>query len=149
MGKLKTQQRTNFGLADVARLMRRDFNRRVSSLGLTEAQWLILVRLSTMEGARQTQLADILEMHPISIARLIDRLVASGWVERRADPSDRRAVNIFLTEKVEPIIDEMWDKVVETRRMAWAGISKEDQDRFLEVLDKMRLNLIANESAKS
>ena len=80
----------NFGflIHDVARLMRRDFNRKVQDLGLTQAQWQILVRILHMEGARQSQIADVLEMQPISVARMVDRMAAAGWVERRPDPQD-------------------------------------------------------------
>src|SRR3546814_4821449 len=81
-----------FLLNDVSRLMRRNLNRRVQALGLTQSQWRALAYLSRQEGINQVTLADTLEVQPITLARLIDRLEAAGWVERRRHPSDRRAV---------------------------------------------------------
>ena len=135
-----------FALSDVARLMRRNFNRRVQSLGLTQAQWLLLARIARHEGAKQAQLAEILEMQPISIARLIDRMEAAGWVERRPDPNDRRAVNLYLTEKAGPIIDEMWNRADETQALALAGLSPTARDELNLALETMRENLIGDSS---
>jgi MarR family transcriptional regulator, transcriptional regulator for hemolysin len=134
-----------FLVTDVARLMRRDFNRKVQDLGLTQAQWQILVRISHMEGARQSQIADVLEMQPISVARMIDRMAAAGWVERRPDPQDRRAVNLYLTDKVEPILEQMWARAAETRALAVAGLSEDDQQALLRILRSMRANMTNEE----
>ena len=133
---------------DVARLMRRDFNRKVRDLGLTQAQWQILVRVSHMEGTRQSQLADVLEMQPISVARMIDRMEAAGWLERRPDPQDRRAVNIFLTDKAEPILEKMWALAAQTRAVAAAGLTAEDEQTLLRILRTMRANMTNEESVK-
>ncbi len=146
----KMQESFGFVLQDVARLMRRDFNRRVQDLGLTQAQWQILVRISKMEGApRQSQIADMLEMQPISVARMIDRMVAAGWVERRPDKDDRRAVNLYLTDKVEPILEQMRLRAVETRELSAAGLSKEDQVTLLNILQKMKNNLASAEGGQN
>lgn len=146
MSKARIQKSFGFFIQDVSRLMRRDFNRRVQALGLTQAQWQILVRLTYMEGARQSQLAEVLDMQPISVGRLIDRMEASGWVERKPDPEDRRAINLYLTDKAEPILELMWAHAAETRKMAIAGLSKADQDKLLEIMQLMRANLMNNES---
>ena len=142
---MKPQESFGFLVHDVSRLMRRHFNRRVQDLGLTQAQWQILARLTFMEGARQSQIADVLEMQPISVARLIDRMEIAGWVERRPDPDDRRAVNLYLTDKVEPILEEMWSRAAEVRALAVSGLSKPDQETLLKILQKMRGNLAAEE----
>ena len=131
-------------LSDVARLMRRNFNRRVQSLGLTQAQWMLLARIARHEGSRQAQLAEILEMQPISVARLIDRMEASGWVERRKDPTDRRAVNLYLTKKAEPILDELWDRADETQTVALEGLSPEEREAVIKALETIRENLVGD-----
>ena len=137
----RPQLTLGFALADAARLLRRNFNRRVQSLGLTQAQWLLLARVARHEGARQAQLAEILEMQPISVARLIDRMEAAGWVERRPDPNDRRAVNLYLTKKAEPILDEMWGRAEETQKLALAGLSPATKEEVMRALDTIRQNL--------
>jgi MarR family transcriptional regulator, transcriptional regulator for hemolysin len=133
-----------FALSDVARLMRRNFNRRVQSLGLTQAQWLLLARIARHEGAKQAQLAEILEMQPISVARLIDRMEAAGWVERRRDPNDRRAVNLYLTKKAKPILDELWDRAEETQALALAGLSQAAREDLTRALVAIRENLVGD-----
>lgn len=132
-----------FVLQDVARLMRRNFNRRVQALGLTQAQWQALVQISRNEGMSQAALADLLEVHPISVARLIDRMESAGWVERRRDPADRRALCLHLTPKAAPILHDMWALAAETRAEATAGLSEDDRARLLAILLHMRGNLAA------
>jgi MarR family transcriptional regulator for hemolysin len=131
-------------LNDTARLLRRNFNRRVQSLGLTQAQWRLLARIAIDEGAKQAQLAEVLEMQPISVARLIDRMEAAGWVERRRDPTDRRAVNLYLTEKAQPILDELWQRAEETQSIALTGMSQSARDQLLRSLETVRTNLIGD-----
>jgi DNA-binding MarR family transcriptional regulator len=138
---LKKQPSVGFLLHDAARLLRRRFNRRVSQLGLTQAQWQLLAYLSRQEGLRQAQIADYLEMQPISVARLVDRMETNGWIERRPDPEDRRAVNLYITAKAEPILEKMWEHAAVSRTEAFAGISKADQDKLFDILSRMRENL--------
>jgi DNA-binding MarR family transcriptional regulator len=96
-----------FLLTETARLIRRNFDRRVQPLGLTQTQWRAIAHLKHNEGIKQATLAEILEVQPITLARLIDRMERDGWVERRPDPNDRRAVQLFLTDKVEPVVAQM------------------------------------------
>lgn len=147
MVKQNIKESFGFLMQDVSRLMRRDFNRKVQDLGLTQAQWQILARLSRMDGARQSKIAEVLEMHAISVTRIIDRMEAAGWVERRDDPDDRRALNVFLTDKVQPILDEMWGRAAETRKLAVSGLTAADQEKLFELLQKMRANLSSVESS--
>ena len=100
-------QSIGFVLNDVARLLRRNFNRCVQDLGLTQSQWQAIAHIARKEGMKQSELADILEVQPISVARLIDRMEAAGWVVRRPDPVDRRAINLYLTDKCDPILNKM------------------------------------------
>jgi DNA-binding MarR family transcriptional regulator len=121
--------------------MRRNFNRSVSELGLTQAQWQALAHISRREGLSQAALADLIEVQPITVARLIDRMVASGWVERRPDPSDRRAVQLFLMPKAEPILDEMWARAARLRGETLTGITDAERDTLLDILTRMRTNI--------
>lgn len=134
----------SFGLLlnDIARMMRRQFSRRVQGLGLTQTQWQALVHLSRNEGIRQVALAEIMEIQPITLARLIDRLQAAGWVERRADPGDRRAFQLYLTEGAGPLLDQLWDTAKELRKEAMAGLPAASQTQMIDALCAIKHNLI-------
>jgi DNA-binding MarR family transcriptional regulator len=136
-----------FLINDVARLLRRNFNRRVQSLGLTQAQWRAVAHLSRNEGMTQVELADLLEIQPITLTRLVDRMEAAGWVERRNHPLDRRAVQLYLAPKCAPILEQMHELATETIALAVAGLSTADQKRMLEDLQHMKRNLAAAETA--
>lgn len=136
-----------FLIKDVSHLLRRNFNRRVQTLGLTQAQWRALAHLSRSEGMNQACLAENLEVQPITLARLIDRMQAAGWVERRTDPDDRRAVRLYLTEKSQPILAEMDQIGSEVIEEAMAGVSATARKHLVETLCKMKLNLSAADAA--
>ncbi|MDE2063207.1 MAG: MarR family transcriptional regulator, partial [Bradyrhizobium sp.] len=84
-------------LVETSRLLRNYIDHRAKGRGTTRAQWIVLVRLREQEGLSQVDLAEVLELQPISLVRLLDRLVEHGLVERRSDPRDRRANRLFLT----------------------------------------------------
>lgn len=134
-------------MQDVARLLRRAFNRRTKDLGLTQAQWQALVYIRRQEGINQITLADYLEVQPISVARLIDRMETAGWIERRRDPNDRRAVNLYLAEKSKPIMEELWACAMEIRAKAFDGISAEEQETLFSLLLRVRGNLSGAETS--
>ncbi|MBC7104211.1 MAG: MarR family transcriptional regulator [Parvibaculum sp.] len=140
---------TGFLLRDNSRFMQVAFNARVS--GLTQAQWGALAHLSRHQGLNQVGLADLLEVQPITVARLIDKLVGLGVVERRADPNDRRAQQLFLTDKAQPLLDQIWEAGDEILDEAYAGFSEEERVRFIDMLVRMRSNLarVAQGSARS
>lgn len=92
-----------YTITDVARLMRTVFERRVRALGLTRAQWLVIARVHRRPGLSQSEIADLLEIEKASAGRLIDRMQAKGWLERRDDRSDRRINRLHLTKKAERI----------------------------------------------
>lgn len=92
-------------IADVARMQRTVFDRRVRRLGFTRSQWLVLRRLGLQPGASQSELADLLEVEKASAGRLIDRLEVNGWVERRPDESDRRINRIYMTKRGQSVHD--------------------------------------------
>ena len=136
-----------FLMNDAARLMRRDFERRARPVGLTRAQWQALFHLSRNEGCNHATLADLLDVEPITLARVVDRLEASGLVERRPDPGDRRARLLFLGERAHPLLEELRALGAETREVALAGISEEERHQLSRLLARMRANLSGRESA--
>ena len=133
----------NFGfiLHDVARLLRTTFDRRVRELGLTRSQWWVLNHLFRNDGVTQSELAEILEVEKPTLGRLLDRLEQKGWVRREADANDRRAKRVFLTKEVEPAIKTMRSAAAEMRRDAVAGLSAEQQERFVDSLLTIKANL--------
>lgn len=138
-----TEHSFGFLILDTARLMRRNFNRDIQDLNITQAQWQILFHISRNDGIRQAQLADTLEMQPISVARLIDRMQSAGWVRRSPDPNDRRAVNLHLEEKAEGVLDLLRERAIGTREKILRGISEAEQMQLLDILQRMRTNLTA------
>ena len=94
-------------LHDVARLLRTRFDQRARARGMTRAQWIILARLSRQAGLSQNELAGICEVEPITVGRLVDRLEARGFVERRSDPTDRRIKRLHLLPAAQPILEEI------------------------------------------
>jgi DNA-binding MarR family transcriptional regulator len=133
----------NFGfiLHDVSRLLRTTFDRRVRALGFTRSQWWVLTHLFRNGGLTQSELADILEIERPTLGRLLDRLEAKGWVRREADASDRRVKRLYLTEEVEPIMKTMRAAAADVRRDALAGLSVEEQERFVDTLLAVKSNL--------
>lgn len=130
-----------FLIYEVSRLMRRDFDKRVRPLGLTQVQWRAIAHIARQEGCRQTILAELLEIKPITLTRLIDRLVDAGWVARLPDPDDRRAIQLHLTQKARPLIETMQEKALETREKALHDIETEEFDILFMALKKMKTNL--------
>lgn len=131
-----------FLLNDVARQMRNRFDRQARALGLTRAQWRVMMFLRRHEGARQSELAALLEVENVTLGRHIDRLEESGWVERRSDPSDRRAWRLFLAEKSMPILDKLAVVLIETRETALSGFGSKERDALIETLLRIKTNLV-------
>lgn len=105
-----------FILSDVARMLRTLADQEARKFGMTRAQWVVLFRLQRSEGLKQSELADILDIQPITLTRLIDRLCDNGLIERRSDPNDRRAKRLFLTPAARPVLDRL--NVVSNEMMA-------------------------------
>src|SRR5215469_18029007 len=123
-----------FVLHETARLLSKRYDQRSKSLGLTRAQCQVLAYLVYHEGINQAGLAELLELEPISLARLIDRMAQAGWVERRADPGDRRARLLYMTEKARPIFNEMVELGLELRADALAGLIGDERERLIDLL---------------
>src|SRR3954471_24555855 len=94
-------------LVESSRLLRNYIDNRAKTRGTTRAQWIVLFRLRQQEGLSQVDLADVLELQPISLVRLLDRLVEHGLLERRPDPRDRRANKLFLTKAGRQLVDDL------------------------------------------
>ena len=138
-----------FLLNDVARLMRTRFDRQARNLGLTRAQWRVMMYLRRHEGARQNELAGLLEVENVTLGRHIDRLEESGWVERRADPSDRRAWRLHLDEKSRPILDRLAVVLIETRETALSGFNADERGSLIKTLIRMKYNLVDGEAIEA
>ena len=130
-----------FVLHETARLLSKRYDQRSKCLGLTRAQCQVLAYLVYHEGINQAGLAELLELEPISLGRLVDRMAQAGWVERRPDPHDRRAWLLFVTEKVKPVFAQMVEVGQEVRAEALAGLSAAERDQILELLLRVRRNL--------
>jgi MarR family transcriptional regulator for hemolysin len=136
-----------FELADTARLLRREFDRRAAAHGVTRAQWRVLARLGRQDGMRQIELADALDVEPITLCRMIDRLAEAGLVERRRDDEDRRAWRIHLTPKAGPIIERLRTLAETFFREALAGVPEAQQAQVLGTLARIRSNIASGSGA--
>ena len=141
-----TDRTLGFLVSDIARLLRRGMDRRLQSLGLTQAQWRAIVHLSRSEGMTQAALAESLEIQPITLTRLIDRMESAGWVERRTHPLDRRAVQLYLTAQSQPILEEMHARAADTLNDATRGVSPRAQRQLISTLLEIKHTLVAAEN---
>ena len=137
-----------FEIAETAHGMRRAFDRRASSLGVTRAQWKVLFSLTRAPGLRQVELAEKLDVEPITLSRIIDRLEEAALVERAPDPADRRAWRLQVTEKAKPLVAKLKDLGSELVDEAFEGIERSELERVRSVLAQVRQNLAATQRAK-
>ena len=121
--------------------MRRVYDRRVEPLGLTRAQWRVLVHLYRREGISQTELAAVLEIEKPTLGRLVDRLEEKGWVERRVDERDQRARRLMVTDAVRPMIERMKILAESVNEDSMAGLAAEQERQFIETLLAVKTNL--------
>ena len=139
--------RLGFLIHDAQRLLRKRFEARAAAYGLSTAQWRLLVRLVKDEGSTQARLAEYLEIEPISVSRLLDRMEAGGWVARRQDAADRRVRMIFPTDKsrkaftaIKSIAGEIYDE-------ALIGLSDRERRALIGGLEKLVENLSVGEAS--
>jgi len=130
-----------FSLNDVARMLRTYADQKASQFGITRAQWVVLVRLDRFEGLKQSELAEMLDLQPITLTRLLDRLCDSGLIERRADPNDRRAKRLYLTAEARPLLDRLGELGEELMGTALAGVDREAVERMVVQLATVKENL--------
>jgi MarR family transcriptional regulator, transcriptional regulator for hemolysin len=132
-----------FEIAETAHTLRRAFDRRASALGVTRAQWKVLFRLTRTPGLRQVELADMLDVEPITLSRIIDRLEEAGHVERTPDPADRRAWRLQVTAGAMPLVKRLRALGHDLVEEAFAGIDPQELERMREVLTQVRGNVAA------
>jgi MarR family transcriptional regulator for hemolysin len=130
-----------FLLNDVARLLRTFADQRARQFGMTRAQWAVLVRLEHAEGPKQSELAELLDLQPITLTRLVDRLCASGLIERRADPADRRAKRLYLTPAARPLMDRLAELGGDMMATVLDGFDLATIERMISELSRARTNL--------
>jgi DNA-binding MarR family transcriptional regulator len=131
-----------FLLSDVSRLLRRRFDERARLIGITRPQWRALAALTRQEGVQQGALAELLEVEPITLCRMIDRLEEAGLVERRRDPADRRAWNLYLTPKARPLVEQLRAIGEEVHAAALADLAPAAVADFTAGLERVRANLL-------
>ena len=130
-----------FMLNDVARMLRTFADHKAAQFGITRAQWVVLARLDRSEGLKQSELAEVLDLQPISLTRLLDKLCESDLIERRADPIDRRAKRLFLKPAARPLLEKLGDLGEELMGTALSGVNRESVQHMIEKLGMVKENL--------
>ena len=134
-------------LLEIGRLHREAFKRRARHLKLTQSQTMAMAWISKQPGITQSGLAEKLEVHPVTVTQLVDRLQRAGWVRRETHADDRRAFCLYTTDKAEPILDELWKIAAEARAHALRGLSAAEQQQLDALLLRIKSNLVAPSAA--
>lgn len=137
-----------FLIYDIGRLMRSEVMERLSGLGMTEAQWRAVAHLSRMEGCRQVDLAQALQVRAITLARVIDRLEAAGYVKRVKHQQDRRAVTLHLTNAARPVVAKLRSLGGMIQDEALADFSASERKKLTEMLETIRGRLASGRPAQ-
>lgn len=130
-----------FLLKDASRRYSRRFEERAQALSLTLVQCRALLYLENNQGVSQKRLSELTELDPMTLVRILDRMEADGWVQRRFDPADRRAHTLWLTPKAKPVLDHIAQLIADTRAEALQGLSNEERAKLLELLERLHTNL--------
>lgn len=141
MNKEDTAARISFELHASARLWRRNFDRRAREHELSRSRWQVLWHLARTEGLKQAELAERMDIAPISLGRQLDNLEQEGLVERRRDALDRRCFRVYLTEAAQPALQTLRKLGEETRSEALAGLSPLEVEQLHDLLSRVRTNL--------
>jgi MarR family transcriptional regulator for hemolysin len=139
--KTPIEREIAFNISDVARLLRTYADQRAREFGMTRAQWAVLARVERSEGLKQCELAEVLDLQPITLTRLIDRLCDGGLIERRSDPDDRRAKRLYLTPAARPVLDGLTRLGKDMMATVLAGIEPTAIDQLLAHLLTLKTNL--------
>ena len=129
-----------FEIGETAHSLRKAFDRLAVGLGVTRAQWKVLFKLTRTPGLRQVELADMLDLEPITLCRIVDRLEEAGLVQRVRDPEDRRAWRLHVTEQAQPLIEKLQGIGAQLVEQAFAGIDRKDLETTRRVLAQAREN---------
>ncbi len=130
-----------FALGEVQRLMRAYADKGAARYGITRAQWAVLAKVERTEGMKQTELAEQLEMQPITLTRLIDKLCDNGWIERRGDDNDRRVNRLYLKKAARPLLGKLAGLKAEITAAALDGLSPADAERLVAQLETIKENV--------
>ncbi|MCG6205748.1 MarR family transcriptional regulator [Rhodopseudomonas sp. HC1] len=141
MTRGSVDQHFMFTLAEVQRLLRAYADRQAARHGITRAQWAVLAKVERCEGLKQSELAEQMEMQPITLTRLIDKLCDNGWLERRSDDSDRRVKRLHLRKAARPLLGKLAGLRSELTATALAGISPADAQRLLTQMETIKENV--------
>jgi DNA-binding MarR family transcriptional regulator len=133
----------NFGflLKDLSRRYVLRFEQRAAAISLTLNQCKALVQLDKNEGITQVRLAELTDVEPMTMVRILDRMETDQILERRPDPDDRRVRRLYLTDKGKPLVAEIWRLAELTRAEMFSGIGKEDKLVFMRVLEQLHANV--------
>ena len=134
----------NFGflVRDVSRLSAKRFERNAHELELTLPHCKVLAHLSRNEGISQARLAELTETDPMTLVRTLDRMQQDGWIERRPDPSDRRAHQLFLREAAKPVLQRIWKIADQARNEVLADLSAAEREQLIELLERVHRTLL-------
>jgi DNA-binding MarR family transcriptional regulator len=130
-----------FALFEVQRALRLYADKQARRYGLTRAQWAVLAKLERTEGLKQTEIADAMEMQPITLTRLIDKLCDAGLIERRSDETDRRVNRLYLTRAARPLMAKLAVLRGEITQTALASLSVADTHRLVDELESIKDNV--------
>ena len=130
-----------FLIKDVSRLYTRRFEEHANEIGVTLPQCKALVYLARNEGINQVRLAELTDIDPMSLVRILDRMEADGWIERRFDPSDRRAKRLYSKSKAKPILERIWRVGDATRAEALDSLSAQQRNTLIDLLEQLQGNL--------
>jgi len=130
-----------FTIMDVARLLKTYADQRARQFGISRAQWAVLVRIERTEGLKQSELAEMLDLQPISLTRLLDRLADNGLIERRADPNDRRANRLYLRPAARPLLEQLAELGKDMMEIVLDGLDDKANARLLRDVTAIKDNL--------
>ena len=130
-----------FTLGELQRMMRAYADRQAARYGITRAQWAVLAKVERNEGMKQSELAEQMEMQPITLTRLIDKLCDNGWIERRGDANDRRVNRLYLKKAARPLLGKLAGLRSELTGTALDGIAPADAHRLLAQLETIKENI--------
>ena len=130
-----------FALFETQRMLRLYADKLASRYGITRAQWAVLAKLDRTEGLKQSELAELMEMQPISLTRLIDRLCDNGLIERRDDPQDRRANRLYLLPAARPLLVKLAELRADITEVALGHLSAAGADDLVTQLETIKNNV--------
>lgn len=134
-------------IAETAHTLRRFYQRRANDFGVTRSQWRVLLWLGKEPGLKQVELAERMDIEPITLSRIVDRMEENGLVERQRDPGDRRAWRLALTDKAAPLLERLRDLAGDMATIAFDGLDEDALRVMQDILARVRTNVEAAETA--